>query len=78
MSTPQMTVDGLVAELQKGDLETADRLQMFVSLCNADKLVKELKHHALMQSMDMAIESDVHAFAYGVLKLSHPHLFEEK
>ncbi len=77
MSTRQTTVEDIVTSLRESDLETADKLLMFVTLCDTELLLKDLNHHALMVKMEMSIESNIHSFAYGVLKIAHPHLFLE-
>ena len=56
----------------------ADKINMFVNLCNHETLMAEFKKQALMQKVGMVPENDVYAFAYGVLKLSCPHLFVEQ
>lgn len=56
---------------------TADKVNMFIQLCNHETLMNELKKQALLQKTGIVPENDVFAFAYGVLKLSCPHLFVE-
>ena len=73
----EMNVENTIQQLRDTpDLEDSDRLMMFVSLCDADKLIEELKHQAVMIKMGMATETLVHSFAYGILKIVRPDLLE--
>ncbi len=70
------TVEEMIANLDAlPEATTADKVNMFIQLCDHRKLLDELKRQALMVEMEMAVPDDVYAFAYGVLKLSCPHLF---
>ena len=60
------------------DMSTADKLHMFVQLVDEKKLLESLKHHDLCLRMEMVLPDPIFDFAYGVLKLAKPHLFEEK
>lgn len=51
---------------------------MFIQLCNHETLMNEFKKQAMLQKTGIVPENDVYAFAYGVLKLSCPHLFVEQ
>ncbi len=72
-----MTSNNVIEELEaQAELSEADRVWMFIQLCNDDVLVPELKKQSMMQQMDIVPESLIHSFAYGVLRLAKPHLFD--
>lgn len=73
----EMNVENVVEQLMGRDIETSDRLLLFVTLCDADKLLKELKAQAMMMNVGMVPETLVHSFAYGVLKIARPELFSD-
>ena len=51
---------------------------MFVQLVNEKPLLDSLKHHDLCLRMEMTVPDPIFDFAYGVLRLAKPHLFEDK
>lgn len=74
----ELTVEKMIADIDKlPEATTGDKVHMFIQLCNHETLMNEFKKQALLQKTGIVPESDVHAFAYGVLKLSCPHLFVE-
>ncbi len=57
------------------DMDTADKVHMFIQLCDDEKLLAELSKQATLQKAEIVPESLVHCFTYGVLKITKPHLF---
>jgi len=75
----KLTVEKMIADIDAlPEASTADKVNMFIQLCNHETLINEFKKQALMQKVGIVPENDVYAFAYGVLKLSCPHLFVEQ
>lgn len=73
-----MDANKIIDDLLKlPDLSEADRIYMFVQLCDEQKLMNEFKKQALCQKVGMVPESVVHSFAYGVFRLAKPYLFEQ-
>ncbi len=70
------SVNDILEKFEEVDLETSDKLYMFVQMCNAGVLIQHLQKQAMMLKMDMVPEDPVYTFAYAVLKLASPHLFE--
>ncbi len=66
-------IDGI---LEMSDMNDSDKVYMFIQLCDEKQLLDELNKQAIMQKIDMAPESLVHAFVYGVLKIAKPYLFQ--
>lgn len=60
------------------EVEPEHKVFMFVQLCNEEMLMNQFKKQALMLKMGMATEDPIYNFAYGVLRLVKPHLFEEQ
>lgn len=54
----------------------AEKLHMWVMLCDEDALSNSLKKTAMMAKIGMVVPSPVDAFAYGALRIAKPHLFE--
>ncbi len=73
-----ITVEDMLEKLEATDLETSDKLYMFVQMCNAETLMQHLKKQAMMLKVGIVPEDPVYVFTYGVLKLASPHLFEGK
>ncbi len=73
-----ITVEKMITDIDAlPEAATGDKVNMFVQLCDHEVLMNAFKKQALMQRMGMATQDDVYSFAYGVLKLSCPHLFVE-
>lgn len=74
-----ISVEKMITDLDAlPEATTADKVHMFVQLCDHEVLMNAFKKQAMMQKMEMATHDDVYSFAYGVLKLSCPHLFVEE
>lgn len=58
------------------ELSTANKLFMFVSLCDEKTLIQHMQKTAMMARIGMVVPSPVDAFAYGVMRIAKPHLFE--
>jgi hypothetical protein len=58
------------------DMEDSDKVYMFIQLCDEKQLMDELKKQGLMQKVGIVGESLIHGFAYAVLRIAKPHLFE--
>lgn len=74
-----VSIEKMITDLDAlPEATTADKVHMFVQLCNHETLMNEFKKQAMLQKTGLVPDNDVYAFAYGVLKLSCPHLFVEK
>lgn len=71
-----ITVNEMVENLQDDDIPISDQVYMFVQLCNQKTLIAELKKSAVLVKTGISPSDPVHEFAYGVLRLASPHLFE--
>lgn len=61
---------------ENAELSASDKVFMWVNLCD-DKILKDnLLKSAMMAKIGMAVASPVDTFAYGVLRLAKPYLFE--
>ena len=60
------------------DIDESDKVWMFIQLANDKALIEELKKHALCLKLEMVPPSIIHDFAYAILKLAKPHLFDEE
>jgi len=73
-----MDINELIKGLEKEDISTADKINMFVMLCNGEVLKKQLVAHAMMVKIGLTQADMVHSFAFGILRLARPDLFEEQ
>jgi len=72
------SVEKLVTDLQDvTEMSRSDRVFSFIMLCNQERLIELFKKQSMMQQLEMSLPDDVYSFAYGVLKLASPHLFEK-
>ena len=62
--------------LEQDGLEPSERVWMFLCLCNDKAIIDELHKQAMLQKAGVVPASDIHSFAYAVMKLAKPHLFE--
>jgi len=62
--------------LAADDVEPGDKLWMFVQLINDKPLMQQLESHNLSLTVGIAIPDPIYDFAYGVLRLAKPHLFD--
>lgn len=76
--TEQRTANDLIDGLNESELPASEKVWLFIQMCNADLLIKELTKKALFAKMELDVISDVDSFAYAVLKLAKPHLFEDE
>lgn len=60
------------------DVSTADKLLLFVSLCDEKLLIQQMKKTAMMAKVGLYVPTIVDTLAYGVLKISYPHLFKDE
>ncbi len=58
------------------DMGDSEKVYMFIQVCDEKKLLDELNKQAMLQKMGIASESLIHGFAYGVLKIAKPYLFQ--
>lgn len=58
------------------ELEMGDKVMLLISLSDCDRVVEELKMKGMMIQAGMEEPSAVTGFAYSVLRLARPDLFE--
>ena len=73
-----ITVEEMITNLQSDDVPVSDQIHMFIQLCQDKPLMDSLKKQAMLMQLEMATADPVYDFAYGVLKLAKPHLFEKE
>lgn len=72
-----MDINKIVDDIMKmPDVEDSDKVYTFIQLCDEKKLLDELNKQAMLQKSGIVPESLIHGFAYAVLKIAKPHLFE--
>ena len=72
-----MDINKMVNDIiEMPDMENSDKVYMFIQLCDDQKLLDELNKQVMAQAVGIVPESLVHGFAYAVLKIAKPHLFE--
>lgn len=72
-----VTVNWLLERIEAmEELDRDARIGMFVTLFDLEQLADECKKQAIMQSIGLATTSQVHSFAYGILRLARPDLLE--
>ena len=74
----KVTVNSMVKNLQEGDLEISDQLNIFISLIHDETLMNHFKKKALLIQMEMDTNDSVYDFAWGILNIAKPHLFIEE
>ena len=69
--------NNLIESIASNDeISTPNKLFMFVSLCDEKLLIQHMQKTAMMAKVGMLEPSIIDTFAYGVLKIAKPHLFE--
>ena len=68
----------ITAISEMSDMSEADKVYMFIQLCDEKQLMAELNKQTMMLQIGIVPESLIHGFAYGVLSLAKPHLFEKE
>lgn len=73
------SVHEIVAAISEmSDMSEADKVYMFIQLCDEKLLMAELSKQAMMQKVGIVPESLVHGFAAAVLGLAKPYLFQKE
>lgn len=63
------------ALLSNDEMSDADRVWMWISISDCDKLAEELQRAALLEDIGMSRVTLRDQFVYGVLRLARPDLF---
>ena len=71
-------LNSFIEHLAASDLSREDQVLMFVSMCDGKQVMAELTRQGFMRSAELVPPSVVHAFAYGVLRLARPELFDKQ
>lgn len=58
------------------ELPLGDRLKLFVAMCDGQKIKDALVMKGRLAEMGMVAPDIIDGFAYGVLRIGQPHLFE--
>lgn len=67
----------LVGLTELDDIDTKDKLMLWVTICDEKKIMEALTHQANMLRVGMAVENVIHPFVYGIMRIVKPHLFKE-
>ena len=59
------------------EASVGEKLHMWVTLCDEKVLINSLKKTAVMANIGLVEAGPVESFAYGILRIAKPHLFEE-
>ena len=70
------TLDETINAIAALSGDVSDKLWMFVQMADDKILMDELTTQGMLAKAGLAEVSQTHAFVYGVLKLTKPHLFE--
>lgn len=77
MSTPE-TPDILKPFLELEDVADSEKVYMFIQLCNDKVLIQHFQKKTMMMQTEMDVADPVYSFAYSVLRLAKPHLFDDE
>lgn len=76
MSTPQEDILKPFLELE--GLEDSQKVMMFIMICDEKILIQHLQKQAMMRKVGMVEEDPIYSFAYSILRLAKPYLFDDE
>lgn len=74
----EKTLDAMIDAVAAVEgMDESDKVWLFIQMLNEKTLIQCLNKHAMCLDVGISPPDPIYDFAYGVLKLAKPHLFEK-